>query len=475
MSATLARAIGNAAPGTDPRTTLPLTTTADVEAGETVVLGVKWYVAGSIASVTDDSGSPLAYSVAAARESVTRDDEHMAFVIAHAPDGLESGSVITVTFSGDAYNCNVIGAAFSGVASTSPVDVTATGVDGSDNPWTTGAATNTQADAIYIAFASIVFRDTTSSPLGGFTEAIDYHAAADNASLTMVYLGVSSTGARTGQGNWAADGQPWMGIMVVLKAGGVAPANETPAVVAGTAQVTQTLTYTPGEWAGSPTPDITGQWQRSDDGSTGWADIDGETGSTYAAAPEDQDKYLSVLETAENTEGDDTERSNVVGPVAAAPPLAFSIRLSGGASNTSPAASIGGAESSHNASSNLLDIITGVQARDGHTDYRVIYVHNDDETDATVNAWINDDEPYPGSEHLAIAVALEDAGVPALANETSAPEDVSFSSPHGAESGLTFSVPAGSGQGIYIERTYAAETIESASNPARIVFTVTPA
>ncbi len=75
-----------------------------------------------------------------------------------------------------------------------------------------------------------------------------------------------------------------------------APLNFGPPSVTPTSVVTgATLTASEGIWSENPTITATGfQWQRSDDGLTGWADISGATSGTYVAVSADEGKFVRV-------------------------------------------------------------------------------------------------------------------------------------------------------------------------------------
>lgn len=93
------------------------------------------------------------------------------------------------------------------------------------------------------------------------------------------------------------------------------PMNDEPPEITGDAIVDETLTASPGVWTGAPTPVITYQWQVSDDGIDGWADIEGETSNEYTVIADDEGKYIMCVVTATNSEGSDSAESNVIGPV----------------------------------------------------------------------------------------------------------------------------------------------------------------
>ena len=88
--------------------------------------------------------------------------------------------------------------------------------------------------------------------------------------------------------------------------------------ISGVAKVGQTLTATAASSSGVPTPIDSFQWQRSDNGTTGWADISGATNTTYTAVTADENKYLRVVQTSTNVAGSDTANSASTAQVASA-------------------------------------------------------------------------------------------------------------------------------------------------------------
>lgn len=284
-----------------------------------------------------------------------------------------------------------------------------------------------------------------------------------------------STGA-----DYATGAPSRSGLILAFKLAAPAPpSNTTPASVSGVAQVEQTLTTIAGAWTGTPTPTVTGKWQRSDNGTSGWSDIIGATGTTYLLVDADDGKFVAYLESATNTEGSATQRSNVLGPVAPAPPLAVSFRLSGGASNNNPAVSIGGVESSVEvAGSTLFDAVTAQQATDGLTEYRLIYLHNDDDQNGTAIVYLVNNVSFPGRTFFAVGAATQAAGVTvtAVANDTTAPAGVTFNTGTSTGAGVNLgTIPAGLGKGVWIRRTIPSSTPANVpSNPVRIRFQITP-
>lgn len=79
--------------------------------------------------------------------------------------------------------------------------------------------------------------------------------------------------------------------------------------ISGLVQVSETLTVTPASVEGFPIPTQTLQWQVSPNGSTLWADIVGETSTTYDITAADDGKYIRVVQTETNALGSDTAES----------------------------------------------------------------------------------------------------------------------------------------------------------------------
>ena len=99
---------------------------------------------------------------------------------------------------------------------------------------------------------------------------------------------------------------------------GITPSIDGVPTITGTPKVGLTLTATAATSSGLPTPTDTFQWQRSDDGSTGWANISGAVNTTYTAVSEDEGKFLRVVQTATNTVGSATANSSSTSQVAPA-------------------------------------------------------------------------------------------------------------------------------------------------------------
>jgi hypothetical protein len=98
-----------------------------------------------------------------------------------------------------------------------------------------------------------------------------------------------------------------------------APSTTAVPTITGTAQVGVELTANEGTWEARPTSAHSSwQWQRSDNGTTGWANITSATASTYTPVAGDHGKYLRVQETESNAVSTTTANSTATAAVLAA-------------------------------------------------------------------------------------------------------------------------------------------------------------
>jgi len=150
------------------------------------------------------------------------------------------------------------------------------------------------------------------------------------------------------------------------------------------------------------------------------------------------------------------------------------IRLTGGAANSDPDASLGGTMSSETISgtalNNLFDNVSVSEASSGDTEYRAIDIYNaGDATAYAVEAWISTVSPSTDS---IIAFGKDDTATQELADESTAPDspEVTFIQ-HLTGSRLSIdNIAAASAQRLFLRRTISS----SASNYANdgIVLTV---
>lgn len=134
--------------------------------------------------------------------------------------------------------------------------------------------------------------------------------------------------------------------------------------------------------------------------------------------------------------------------------------LSGGAANSDPNASLGGAKSTTeitNASlHNLFDIVGSAEAAAGDVEYRAFYVQNDDAlTWQSVVAFIQQITPSADTS-VAISIATEgnSATIQTIADESTAPVGQTFTSPTTEGTGLSIgNLANGEFIGIWVEWT----------------------
>jgi hypothetical protein len=119
--------------------------------------------------------------------------------------------------------------------------------------------------------------------------------------------------------------------------------------------------------------------------------------------------------------------------------------LSGGASNSDPLLSIGGAKSSVAVSAtalhNLFDAVTGDEAAAGVTRYRLVYLQNDDADASGLLApavlWWSTSPAAGQTIAVGLAAAGKGAAETAVADENTAPAGVTFTSPVSKATGVS--------------------------------------
>jgi hypothetical protein len=142
-------------------------------------------------------------------------------------------------------------------------------------------------------------------------------------------------------------------------------------------------------------------------------------------------------------------------------------RVSGGAANTDPALSLGGAMGTaggsvitDNVSNNLWDDVTGDEASAGDVEYRGFYIKNKHGslTWQSVFFWISSLTSSSDTEFdVALAAEAVNTSMATIANESTAPATVTFTRPTTKSGGLSIgNVPAGQYKGLWIRRTVTA-------------------
>lgn len=144
-------------------------------------------------------------------------------------------------------------------------------------------------------------------------------------------------------------------------------------------------------------------------------------------------------------------------------------RLSGGASNTDPNASLGGAESSTDAGSGIFDNVSSAEGTAGDTEYRCIYVKNTHGslTYQGAKVWIQANTP---SADTTVDIGLGTTAVgtgneQTVADEQTAPSGVTFSAAANEGAALSIGdIPAGHHKAVWIRRTVTAGAAAAADS-----------
>lgn len=150
-------------------------------------------------------------------------------------------------------------------------------------------------------------------------------------------------------------------------------------------------------------------------------------------------------------------------------------RLSGGVSNTNPAAALGGAMSTVAGGkitsavlNNLFDDVSGDEAASGDTEYRGIYVKNNHGslTLSAIKLWIQTASPSADTSfQLAIADEAKNTTIETIADESTPPTGPTFSAPANKAAGISLpDLDAGDYIGIWIKRVVTASASAVASD-----------
>lgn len=134
--------------------------------------------------------------------------------------------------------------------------------------------------------------------------------------------------------------------------------------------------------------------------------------------------------------------------------------LSGGAGNSDPNAALGGAISTTQITdatvANLFDNVSGAEAAAGDTEYRCFYVKNNHGSLTLQGAkvWIETNTPSGDtSAEIGLGSSAVNGTEQTVANESTAPGSVTFSTAAGEGNGLTIGdIPAGQHKAIWVKR-----------------------
>lgn len=136
-------------------------------------------------------------------------------------------------------------------------------------------------------------------------------------------------------------------------------------------------------------------------------------------------------------------------------------RLSGGAANALPNASLGGAMSSNEAGINILDV-SSTEATDGRVEVRGVYVRNGHGSLTLIApvVWLNSNTPSATTTiELGLGTSAQGGTEQTVANETTMPAGVTFSAPTSKATGIALGdIPPGGSRFVWIRRTVNAGT-----------------
>ncbi len=138
--------------------------------------------------------------------------------------------------------------------------------------------------------------------------------------------------------------------------------------------------------------------------------------------------------------------------------------LSGGVGNSDPNAALGGAISTTQivdaTVANLFDNVSGAEAAAGDTEYRCLYVKNNHGslTLQGANVWIETNTPSGDtSAEIGLGSSAVNGTEQTVANESTAPGSVTFSTAAGEGNALTIGdIPAGQHKAIWVKRIVSA-------------------
>lgn len=132
-------------------------------------------------------------------------------------------------------------------------------------------------------------------------------------------------------------------------------------------------------------------------------------------------------------------------------------RLSGGAANSVQSASLGGAKSTTAVSTSFFDDVSSAEASAGDVEYRCFYVHNNHGTLTLSSAvvWIQTNTPSADTTiDIGVGTSAVNGTEQTVANESTAPAGVSFSSPSTFGTALALGdIPAGQHKAVWVRRT----------------------
>lgn len=205
------------------------------------------------------------------------------------------------TYAATATPTNTVAPAVTGTPNVGSLQTCSTGT------WTTSGS---------VSYAYVWQRDNlgdsnfaTISPGGSITSTYTLITADDGCNIRCVVTATDDNGSTPCNSNAISAVEP-------------TPATSSAQAVTGTANVGYTLTVTATGWTNMDghTPTFTYQWRDCATSGGTYADISGQTATTYVVGAGETTKYLKCVVTAHNTGGTATHDSTILGPVTANTP-----------------------------------------------------------------------------------------------------------------------------------------------------------
>lgn len=133
------------------------------------------------------------------------------------------------------------------------------------------------------------------------------------------------------------------------------------------------------------------------------------------------------------------------------------LRLSGGTGNADANSSLGGAISTTDVTAGLFDNVASGEATTGRTEYRCVYVRNNDSTRtlSSTRMWFS---MLSSGGQVSHAIGVGSSAVngvePTVTNEATPPSGVNFVNPTTRQNGLSIGdIPPGQHRAIWIRRS----------------------
>lgn len=184
-------------------TTQVLTTSQAVASGGFIVLLVAWY--GSGITLSSVGGGSLTWAIDAQGKNATDSSAGIAIVSAQAPSGLASSTNITATFSGTVSARGVWGMSFTGVASSSALDVAGTIQTAGTQAWSTGTLAGVQDNGVVVAGSWRTSGGESNTITGPAVETHDFELATTDDACGG-YKILTTGGSVSVAGTWTGSG-----------------------------------------------------------------------------------------------------------------------------------------------------------------------------------------------------------------------------------------------------------------------------